>query len=146
MNRRYRFASWQAATVPGALPAESDPSQRLINPAAQMRPRTLRHLLALRGLPADTVLIVMYIALSRAFFGDEATLGVKIGPLPLFVTDVTLLALVALSLRSRSGRLLNWVFGGGGAGKVGLAVWLLFLTALVYSVFAFPEYGIAAWS
>jgi O-antigen ligase len=104
----------------------------------------LLRVFSLRGLPADVLLIVLYTALSRAFIGDEATLGIKIGPLPLFVTDAILLLLIAISLHKRGGRLLRWVFSGGGAGEIGRATWLLFLVAIVYCVAAFPRYQIMA--
>jgi O-antigen ligase len=100
--------------------------------------------LALRGLPSDTLLIVLYVALSRAFIGNEASLGIKIGPVPLFVTDVTLVVLIAMDLHKRGGRFLNWVFGGGGARAIGRAVWLLFLISVVDFALAFPKYRIMA--
>jgi O-antigen ligase len=98
----------------------------------------------LRDLPIELVVLLSYLVLSRAFIGDEARLGVKIGPIPVFVTDVALLTVIVISLRKRGSRLLNWTFSGGGAGAIGRAVWLLFLLALVYFSLAFREYGMLA--
>jgi O-antigen ligase len=98
----------------------------------------------LRDLPIELVVLLSYLVLSRAFIGDEARLGVKIGPIPVFVTDVALLTVIVISIRKRGSRLLNWTFSGGGAGAIGRAVWLLFLLALVYFSLAFREYGILA--
>jgi O-antigen ligase len=101
-------------------------------------------LLGLRGLPSDFALLLAYLILSRSFIGDEARLGIKIGPIPIFVTDATLVALIAISIRKHAGRLLNWTFSGGGAGAIGRAVWLLFLIALVYFALAFHQYRLLA--
>jgi O-antigen ligase len=115
-----------------------------IEASKRTRRAGLLHLLSLRGLAADTLLVLLYVVLSRSFIGDEAKLGVKIGPLPVFVTDVTLLILIVLNLYKRSGRLLDWVFGGSGAGEAGRAVWALFLMALVYFLLAFRQYTLFA--
>ena len=119
-------------------------SHRPASAVARPQPGGLPRLLALRGLPADTLLIVAYIVLSRAFIGDEARLGIKIGPLPLFVTDASLLVLIVINLHKRGGRLLQWFFGGGGAGQIGRAVWLLFLMTVVYFALGFPHYRLLA--
>ena len=109
-----------------------------------VRGSSLHQLLAFKGLPIDVLLLLAYISLSRSYIGDESTLGVKIGPMPLYVTDATLLVLIAISVHKRGGRLLNWVFGGGGAGEIGRAVWLLFLISVVYFALAFPHYHLLA--
>jgi O-antigen ligase len=106
--------------------------------------RSLLRMLALRNMAPDTLLIVLYVALSRAFIGDEATLGIKVGPLPVFVTDALLAIVITISFHRRGGHLLNWLFTGTGAGQSGRAVWLLFLLALMYGVAAFPRYQIMA--
>jgi O-antigen ligase len=110
----------------------------------KLRINSLRELLLLKGLPSDVLVVLAYIVLSRAFIGDEATLGIKVGPVPLFITDATLGLLFALAMCKRGGRLLNWFFSGAGAGEIGRAVWVLFLIAIVYFALAFPEYRIMA--
>jgi O-antigen ligase len=116
----------------------------LVRARARVRAKGSERLMELRGLPGDLVLVLAYIILDGCYIGDEARLGIKIGPLPIFVTDLALIAVIAISLRKHSGRLLSWAFGGGGAGAVGRAVWLLFVMALVYFALAFPVYRISA--
>ena len=115
-----------------------------INVPQQVRGNGLRPGPDVKGLPADLLLIMAYVFLTRSFIGNEAALGIKIGPVPLFVTDATLIVLIAMTIHRRGGRLLNWIFGGGGAGAIGRAVWLLFLMSTVYCALAFPKYGIMA--
>jgi O-antigen ligase len=100
--------------------------------------------LSLRALPPDAALLVGYIILSRGYIGDEANLGIKLGPVPIFATDALLITLIAISLRKHTNRLLNWGFGGSGAGPIGRAVWILCFLALIYFVFAFPQYQLYA--
>src|ERR1700731_1736047 len=100
-------------------------SRRRTGAAERVRANSLRELLTLRGLSAEGLLILAYTVLTRSFLGDQATLGIKIGPVPIYVTDATLMVLVALTFQKRCGRFLNWLFGGGGAGTTGRAVWLL---------------------
>jgi O-antigen ligase len=111
---------------------------------AQKRASGYYRLLGLRGLPADYMLLLAYVFLDGSYIGDEARLGIKIGPMPIFVTDAVLLAVIAICIRKHGGRLMNWGFTGGGAGAVGRAVWLLFLIALVNFALAFPEYRLLA--
>lgn len=134
------------AEQPGVRFASAADYGMLSQPVGGVRAQANRssRLMALRGLPADFALVLGYIILSRVFIGDEARLGVKIGPLLIFVTDATLIALIVISFRKHTGRVLNWVFGGGGAGAIGRAVWLLFLMAVVYFALAFPQYQIMA--
>ncbi len=109
-----------------------------------VRAPRVRELLSVRGLSADLLLVVGYVLLSRAFIGDEAKLGIKLGPVPLFVTDGVLLILVALSLHRRAGRVLQWTFGGAGAGEPGRALWVLFVISVLYCALAIDRYGIMA--
>jgi len=144
MSGHLQFIGRKAEGMRFAAPALHAVSRRPASAVARPQTGSLRRLLALRGLPADILLIVAYIALSRAFIGDEARLGIKIGPLPLFVTDAILLVLIVMNLHKRGGRLLQWSFGGGGAGQIGRAVWLLFLITVVYFALAFPQYRLLA--
>jgi O-antigen ligase len=110
----------------------------------KIRRKSLLALLTLRHVPWDLRLILVYTALSRAFIGDEATLGIKVGPVPLFITDALLMLVILINIRKRRGRLLDWLLGGNGTGAIGRAVWLLFLLAIVYCAVALPNYGIMA--
>jgi O-antigen ligase len=116
----------------------------LVRAGARAQAKGSERLMGLRGLPGDFALLLAYVILSRSYIGDEAQLGIKIGPLPIFITDAVLAALIAISLRMHTGRLLNWGFSGGGVGAIGRAVWLLFLIALVYFALAFPQYRLNA--
>jgi O-antigen ligase len=111
---------------------------------AQARANGSKRLMELRGLPVDFALLLAYIILCRSYIGDEDSLGIKIGPIPIFITDVALAVIIAISMSRHSGRLLNWAFGGSGAGRIGRAVWLLFLMSLVHFALALPAYGLLA--
>jgi O-antigen ligase len=111
---------------------------------ARARANSSDRLMGLRGLPRDVALLLAYIILDGSYIGDQARLGIKIGPLPIFVSDAALIVLFAICMRKHTGRLLNWGFSGGSAGTIGRAVWLLFLMAIVYFALAFPEYRLYA--
>jgi O-antigen ligase len=115
-----------------------------VRAGARARAKGSERLMGLRGLPGDLALLLAYIILDGSYIGDEARLGIKIGPMPIFVTDLVLIAVIAISMRRHTGRLLNWSFGGGGAGAIGRAVWVLFVMAVVYFVLAFPVYRLSA--
>src|SRR5579872_5350652 len=72
---------------------------------ARARAKGSERLMGLRGLPGDLVLLLAYIILAGSYIGDEASLGIKIGPLPIFVTDVVLIAVIVICMRKHSGRL-----------------------------------------
>jgi O-antigen ligase len=144
MNRQFRLAGWQPQGVSLAVPEARGLSRCPVNAAPKGRTTSLLSILTLRNLPADTLLLVIYVCLCGAFIGDEATLGIKVGPIPIFVTDATLIAVIAIAIRKRAGRLLKWGFSGSGAGAIGRAVWLLCLIALLYFALAFPKYRLSA--
>src|SRR5437660_12546553 len=75
---------------------------RPANITQQVQASSLSSDLSLKGLPVDVLLILGYVVLSRSFLGNEAGLGIKIGPVPLFVTDALLMSLVAINLHKRS--------------------------------------------
>ncbi|MBV8358921.1 MAG: O-antigen ligase family protein [Deltaproteobacteria bacterium] len=115
-----------------------------VNARERAKPSDFNQLITLRGLPGEFVLVLACIILDGGYTGDQAGLGIKIGPIPIFATDLILMAVIAISMRKRAGRLLDWGFTGGGAGAIGRAVWLLLLITLVHFTFAFPEYGLLA--
>ena len=65
-------------------------------------------------------------------------------PGPIFLTDITLLLLFAVSLVRWPSRILYWLSEGVGAGPVGRVIWILCILATVYFVLAFSEYGLYA--
>src|SRR5215469_13216660 len=115
-----------------------------VNTTERVQPNSLNRLIGLRGLPADFALLLACIILDGGYTGDQASLGIKIGPIPIFATDMILMAVIAISIQKRASRLLNWSFTGGGAGAIGRAVWLLFLISVVHFGFAFPKHGLLA--
>jgi len=105
---------------------------------------SLRELLSLRGWRAETIVIIAYLVVTRIGSLAAAKVGVQVGPVPLFLTDLTLVFLfVMIALRS-PGRLLFWVSSGTQAGAEGFAIWVLCWLAVVYFLVAFPSYHIYA--
>ena len=104
----------------------------------------LRPLLSLKPRRADILLIVGYLVLTRIGSLSAAKLGVQIGPVPLFLTDLTLISLLGVSLLKRPGQVLFWATAGQQAGGAGRAVWMLCVAGIIYFVFAFPIYRLYA--
>ena len=144
MRPDYQAADGQLQGVNSAPGQRYFASRRPMNTAWQVPAGGLGLGLSLKGLPSDVLLILAYIVLTRTFLGNQAALGIKIGPVPLFVTDATLMTLIVVTIHQRGGTFLNWVFGGGGAGAIGRAVWLLLLISVAHFALAFPKYRIMA--
>jgi O-antigen ligase len=104
----------------------------------------LRPLLSLKPWRADMMLIVGYLVMTRVGSLSAAKLGVQIGPVPLFLTDMTLISLLIVSLFKRPGQVLYWATAGQKAGGSGWAVWMLCVAGIFYFVFAFPIYHLFA--
>ncbi len=104
----------------------------------------LRQLLSLRPVRIEMLVLIGYIVATRIFSLTAAKVGIQIGPVPLFLTDFTVLGLLAIAAIRRPGRLLLWFSSGRGATGAGVAVWLLCAAAVVYFLFAFPVYKILA--
>ena len=71
-------------------------------------------------------------------------LGLQIGPMPLFLTDIVLLLLLANAVLTKPVSMLFWASAGVGADVVGTSVWLLLLLAVPYFLSAFGEFKIFA--
>lgn len=104
----------------------------------------LRALLSLRPWQFEISLLVAYIVITRIGALSAAKIGIQLGPAPLFLTDLTLLALLAIAFIRRPGRLLFWVSSGTQAGAAGFAVWVLCLLSIIYFLKAFPTYHVFA--
>jgi O-antigen ligase len=104
----------------------------------------LRASLSLKPRRLDILIIVGYLVLTRIGSLSAAKLGFQIGPVPLFLTDLTLISLLIVSLVKRPGRVLFWGTAGQQAGAAGRAVWMLCIAGVVYFVFAFPVYRLFA--
>jgi len=100
--------------------------------------------LGLRKMTAELWLVLAYIVVMGVGGLPAAKLGIHIGPAPIFLTDITLMLLLAVSLVRCPARLLYWLSEGYGAGPVGRVVWILCILATLYFVLAFSEYGLYA--
>src|SRR5205823_1128191 len=74
------------------------------------------------------MLVVLYLAITRIGHLSAAKIGVTIGPVPLFLTEMFLIALVLTVAITKSGPLIVWLVTGGMARMPGLMLWVLFLT------------------
>jgi O-antigen ligase len=97
-----------------------------------------------RRAPTELKIIVAFVIVTRIGYMPATKIGVQLGPMPLFLTDLTLLLLLAITLFKNPIKLLSWATAGTGAGMVGASVWLLWLLAFSYFAFAFGEYKIFA--
>jgi O-antigen ligase len=88
--------------------------------------------------------VLVYILLTRLSLGNEAEYGIWIGSVPIFLTDVTLVVLICLTLWRRRAWARRWIIKGQGAGSIGRAVWFTCILAIIYFVLAWPAYGILA--
>ena len=125
-----------AARLPGALRAMP------VVPAVSRDSTAV--VLGLRGMTPELWLTLAYIVVMGVGDLRAAKLGIYIGPAPIFLTDITLLLLFAVSLVRWPSRILYWLSEGVGAGPVGRVVWILCILATVYFVLAFSEYGLYA--
>ncbi len=132
-----------AATVLPAAP-EMRPAAGMLRRGAVAYEPPLRALLSLRPWRTEVAIIIAYLVVTRVGSLAAAKFGIQIGPVPLFLTDLTLIALVGLTVLHRPARLLFWVSSGTQAGAVGFAIWILCLLAVVYFLVAFPLYYIYA--
>ena len=102
------------------------------------KPATLSEL-GLGGL-----MVVAYIALTRIGGLDAAKIGVQIGGVPLFLTELFILGTGLTAAVTRPAPLVCWLVSGGLARVPGFLLWLLFVTSIVYTVAAFGTWGILA--
>jgi O-antigen ligase len=122
------------------------PSARVLPPAAAVaryEPR-LQELLSLRPWRTEMVVIIAYLLVTRIGSLGAAKVGIQVGPVPLFLTDMTLISLFVIVALRYPGRLLFWASSGTQAGVAGFAIWILCWLAVVYFLVAFPVYHIYA--
>jgi O-antigen ligase len=101
-------------------------------------------LLSLAGFSAELWVIAIYLTATGVADLKAAKLGVMLGPLPLFFTDLTFLVVLATSFLRWPSRLLYWLSEGVGAGRVGRAVWLIMVMALIWFCLAISDYPLYA--
>lgn len=97
-----------------------------------------------RPLGAAVWIIVAYLVATRVGGVTVAKVGVEIGGVPIFATEIFLIALAAFLWFGQSGKLIVWVCSGSGAGMVGVFVWVLTLAACLHAALAFPKWRILA--
>ncbi len=108
------------------------------------QPSRMRKILSLRPFRLEILLIIGYLVATRLFSLSAAKIGINLGPLPLFLTDLTLFALIGLALLRRPGKLMFWLSSGRGATTAGVALWLLCGISVIYFIIAFPVYKVMA--
>ncbi len=111
-------------------------------PRCESVPRSA--LFRLTGMRTPLLIICGYVLLVRIGGLSASKLGLQIGPVPMFLTDFTLLALLMVSLPQSGGRILWWSTSGKSAGAIGSAVWLLLVVSVAYFAAAFRYYGVSA--
>jgi len=125
--------------VPSAGYSLSAPPSLLPTPANGLGRAATLSQLGLGGL-----LVVAYLVMTRIGTLDAAKLGVQVGPVPLFLTEMFILGTGLVAAVTRPARLVCWLISGGLAGAPGVMLWLLFVISVAYTVAAFGQWGILA--
>ncbi len=112
-------------------------------PAAVL-PDRLGQAATLSELGVGGLLVVAYLAITRIGHLYAAKIGVQIGPVPLFLTEIFIMATGLVAVVTRTAPLVCWLVTGGLARAPGFLVWLLFITSIVYTAAAFGDWGILA--
>ena len=105
---------------------------------------TLPRAAGLNQLGVGGFLVVAYLVVTRIGYLKAAKIGIEIGPIPLFLTELFILLSVGVVLATRSRLLIGWLLTGGTAGWPGVSLWLLLLASVVYCAAAFGQWGILA--
>ncbi len=106
-------------------------------PAAELRaPMALANRRLFNELSFELWLILIYLVVT--IIGDlkAGKLGIQLKPVPLFLTDITLILVMVASFVRWPTRLLVWFSEGVGAGPVGRGAWLLCVLGAVYFALA----------
>ncbi|MGH9345109.1 MAG: O-antigen ligase family protein, partial [Terriglobia bacterium] len=125
-----------ASTSPGA-PFSGVPRVIVLEKSAAVKEPTL-------GITFELWLILAFLAANGIADLKAAKLGFHVGPVPLFLTDITLLLLLAASFVRWPSRILFWSSTSDGAGSIGRAVWFLCVLAIAHFAFAFGRYRLYA--
>ena len=89
-------------------------------------------------------LVVAYIVATRIGSLKAAKLGIQIGPIPLFLTEILILSLFGIIIATRSRLLIAWLLTGGTTGWPGFSLWVLLIASVIYCVAALGSWGILA--
>jgi O-antigen ligase len=90
------------------------------------------------------MLVVSYLVITRIGCLQVAKIGIEIGPIPLFLTELFVLAILGVVIVSRSQEFITWLLSGATAGWAGSFLWLLLLTSVVYCLAAVGQWGVLA--
>lgn len=113
-------------------------------PAAPAAPESFGHAASLIELGIAGGLVVAYLVITRIGHLYAAKIGIQIGPVPLFLTELFMIATALAVAIARPAPIVCWLTTGGMARVPGLLLWLLFLTSIVYAVLASNPWGILA--
>lgn len=111
---------------------------------AELSDRSYAAALSLRGMTVELWLILAYAVAIAVGDLRVAKLGFQIGPIPVFLTDITLGALLLSSFARWPSRILFWMSEGAGAGIVGRLVWMICILGGVYFALSISEYSLYA--
>lgn len=89
-------------------------------------------------------LILAYVVITRIGNLEAAKLGGHIGGIPIFLTEIFMMASFAATIMTRPIPLLVWVLSGSWASPIGRVVWLIAILATVEFALAFSQYGVYA--
>jgi len=89
-------------------------------------------------------LVLIYLVAMGVADLQASKLGLMVGPIPVFLTDITLFLLFVTSFVRWPSRILYWLSEGFGAGSVGRAVWLVIIMAVVFFFMAVAQYPLYA--
>jgi O-antigen ligase len=134
-------AAHQSMLMPPVVPGEMPyPMRTGAEPCVNSAPSVF----SLRGLTPELWLILVFLVVTGVGDLRASKLGFEHLPVPLFLTDLTLLFLTTFSFARWPSRVLYWVSEGVGAGTVGRAVWILCIVAAIHFALAFPSHHIYA--
>jgi len=112
-------------------------------PAASVT-RGLARAASLRELGAGGLILVAYVAATRIGHLQAAKLGIQIGPVPLFLTEIFIITAGLCAAVARPAQIVCWLTTGGLARAPGFLLWMLFVTSVLYFGLAVGEWGILA--
>jgi O-antigen ligase len=90
------------------------------------------------------MLVVAYLAITRIGALEAAKIGVSIGPVPLFLTEWFVFAILGVVLLTSSKDFIGWLLTGSTASWPGLSLWLLLLASICYCAAAIGQWGVLA--
>jgi O-antigen ligase len=96
------------------------------------------------GMTMELWLVLIYLVAMGVADLQASKLGLMVGPIPVFLTDITLFLLFVTSFIRWPSRILYWLSEGFGAGSVGRAVWLVIIMAVVFFFMAVAQYPLYA--